>query len=120
MSKLISGICHGPIVAGVVGSKKPLYDIWGDAVNMASRMDSTGQTGTTLPSIIVKNLQQVNYLGQIQVLEETAMEIEKLGYECVPRGVRTVKGVGNVPTYFVKMDEDFNLVRLRRKEAVPQ
>jgi len=49
MSKLTLGICHGPIVAGVVGSKKPLYDIWGDAVNMASRMDSTGQTGTTLP-----------------------------------------------------------------------
>ncbi|CAH1132480.1 unnamed protein product [Ceutorhynchus assimilis] len=40
--KLRIGICHGKILAGVVGSKKPLYDIWGDPVNMASRMDSTG------------------------------------------------------------------------------
>lgn len=33
------------VTAGVVGSSKPLYDIWGNAVNMASRMDSTGTTG---------------------------------------------------------------------------
>ncbi|XP_066250810.1 adenylate cyclase type 2-like [Euwallacea similis] len=87
------GICHGPIVAGVVGSKKPLYDIWGNAVNMASRMDSTGSA------------------GHIQVLEETAIEVEKLGYKCVPRGMRTVKGVGEMPTFFVELDREFNLVR---------
>lgn len=69
---------------------------------------------------IQKSVIYANYLGQIQVLEETAMEIEKLGYECVPRGVRAVKGVGNVPTYFVKMDENFNLVRVHQKEVVPQ
>lgn len=39
----IAGISHGPLVAGVVGSKKPLYDIWGHPVNMASRMDTTGE-----------------------------------------------------------------------------
>ena len=36
---------HGPVTAGVVGSQKPLYDIWGNAVNIASRMDSTGEPG---------------------------------------------------------------------------
>ena len=39
------GINMGPIVAGVIGAKKPQYDIWGNAVNVASRMDSTGVVG---------------------------------------------------------------------------
>lgn len=39
------GISHGKVMAGVVGSSKPLYDIWGNSVNMASRMDSTGIPG---------------------------------------------------------------------------
>ena len=39
------GINMGPIVAGVIGAKKPQYDIWGNAVNVASRMDSTGLVG---------------------------------------------------------------------------
>ena len=42
---LISGIGIGPVVAGVIGAKKPQYDIWGNAVNVASRMDSTGIVG---------------------------------------------------------------------------
>lgn len=43
--KLRIGISHGKVMAGVVGSSKPMYDIWGNSVNMASRMDSTGLTG---------------------------------------------------------------------------
>lgn len=38
----VSGINIGPVVAGVIGARKPQYDIWGNAVNVASRMDSTG------------------------------------------------------------------------------
>ncbi|PRD30098.1 UNVERIFIED_CONTAM: Adenylate cyclase type 8 [Trichonephila clavipes] len=40
--KLRIGISHGPLVGGVIGAKKPVYDIWGNTVNEASRMDSTG------------------------------------------------------------------------------
>ncbi|MGH0140558.1 UNVERIFIED_CONTAM: hypothetical protein FKN15_023226 [Acipenser sinensis] len=43
--KLRIGINHGPVIAGVIGAQKPQYDIWGNSVNVASRMDSTGVLG---------------------------------------------------------------------------
>jgi len=42
MSYTFAGMAYGPVVAGVIGAKKPQYDIWGKAVNLASRMDTTG------------------------------------------------------------------------------
>lgn len=51
----LSGINHGPVIAGVIGAQKPQYDIWGNTVNVASRMDSTGVLGKI----------QVNDLGNV-------------------------------------------------------
>lgn len=42
---LHAGINHGPVIAGVIGARKPQYDIWGNTVNVASRMESTGELG---------------------------------------------------------------------------
>ncbi|XP_067305326.1 adenylate cyclase type 2 [Pseudorasbora parva] len=81
--KLRVGINHGPVIAGVIGAQKPQYDIWGNTVNVASRMDSTG------------------VLGKIQVTEETSRILQPLGYMCTCRGIINVKGKGELITYFV-------------------
>ncbi|XP_035736454.1 adenylate cyclase type 2-like isoform X3 [Vespa mandarinia] len=91
--RLRIGISHGEVSAGVVGAHKPLYDIWGDAVNMASRMDTTG-----LP-------------GKIQVTAETANVLEQQGVKCHLRGETWVKPKGYVTTYFVGIDERKQLQR---------
>ncbi|KAM9724196.1 adenylate cyclase type 2 isoform 2-T3 [Menidia menidia] len=81
--KLRVGINHGPVIAGVIGAQKPQYDIWGNTVNVASRMDSTG------------------VLGKIQVTEETSRILLTLGYMCSCRGIINVKGKGELKTFFV-------------------
>ncbi|XP_062372905.1 adenylate cyclase type 4-like [Sardina pilchardus] len=81
--KLRIGINHGPVIAGVIGAHKPQYDIWGNTVNVASRMDSTGE------------------LDKIQITEETRKVAESLGFSVTLRGVITVKGKGELTTYFI-------------------
>ncbi|XP_051519723.1 adenylate cyclase type 2-like isoform X1 [Myxocyprinus asiaticus] len=81
--KLRVGINHGPVIAGVIGAQKPQYDIWGNTVNVASRMESTG------------------VLGKIQVTEETSRILQMLGYICSCRGIINVKGKGDLKTFFV-------------------
>ncbi|KAG8002703.1 Adenylate cyclase type 6 [Nibea albiflora] len=77
------GLNMGPVVAGVIGARKPQYDIWGNTVNVASRMDSTGvpdyiQVTTDLYHVLVNN-----------------------GYQLDCRGVVKVKGKGEMTTYFL-------------------
>ncbi|XP_013877254.1 adenylate cyclase type 7 [Austrofundulus limnaeus] len=84
--RLRVGINYGPVIAGVIGARKPQYDIWGNTVNVASRMESTGE------------------LGKIQVTEETSAVLNRLGYSCECRGLINVKGKGELKTFFVCTD----------------
>ena len=77
------GMNVGPVVAGVIGARKPQYDIWGNTVNVASRMDSTGLPNHT------------------QVTEEVYIILKHLPYEFTLRGEVKVKGKGNMTTYFL-------------------
>ncbi|XP_066908792.1 adenylate cyclase type 3 isoform X2 [Halyomorpha halys] len=77
------GINHGPITAGVIGARKPHYDIWGNTVNVASRMESTGKAGC------------------IQVTAETCEILQSFGYTFEQRGLVAVKGKGQLMTYYL-------------------
>ncbi|KAK9747495.1 Adenylate cyclase, conserved domain [Popillia japonica] len=77
------GINIGPVVAGVIGARKPQYDIWGNTVNVASRMDSTGLPNHT------------------QVTEEVYQILKSYPYEFQCRGKVKVKGKGDMTTYFL-------------------
>lgn len=76
------GIHTGPVIAGVVGQKKLSYDIWGDTVNTASRMESSGEPG------------KVNISG-------TTYEMVKEFFICEYRGRMPVKYKGEIEMYFV-------------------
>jgi class 3 adenylate cyclase len=77
------GINTGPVVAGVIGTTKFIYDLWGDTVNMASRMESTG-----IP-------------GVIQVSRSVYEQLDKR-YDFEPRGPIEVKGKGLVDTWLLR------------------
>ncbi|XP_050975185.1 adenylate cyclase type 5 isoform X2 [Labeo rohita] len=81
--KMKIGLNIGPVVAGVIGARKPQYDIWGNTVNVASRMDSTG-----VPE-------------RIQVTTDLYQVLSSYNYTLEFRGVVKVKGKGEMTTYFL-------------------
>jgi guanylate cyclase len=76
------GINSGPVVAGVIGRKRFLYDLWGDAVNTASRMESHGTS------------------GRIQITR-TTKELLEDEFVCEPRGTIPVKGKGEIEAWYL-------------------
>lgn len=77
------GLHTGPIVAGVVGKKKYAYDIWGDTVNIASRMESNGEP------------------GKVNISNSTYQYIKE-HYQCLYRGKISAKNIGEVDMYFIE------------------
>jgi adenylate cyclase len=79
------GVHTGPVVAGIVGVKKFQYDIWGDTVNTASRMETAGE------------------VGRVNISESTYREIAaQPGWVLTPRGKVQAKGKGELEMYFVE------------------
>jgi guanylate cyclase len=76
------GINSGPVVAGVIGRKRFLYDLWGDAVNTASRMESHGTS------------------GRIQITRATK-ELLEGEFVCEPRGTISLKGKGEMEAWYL-------------------
>ncbi len=89
------GINRGPVVAGVIGTHKFIYDLWGDTVNIASRMESTG-----VP-------------GRIQVTEAAYEYMkDRLAFEA--RGEVSVKGKGMMPVFLLNLENIGDVVPAAR------
>lgn len=76
------GLHAGPAVAGVIGNRKLFYDVWGDTVNTASRMESLGEP------------------GRIQVTAAAKQELDQ-DYQFAPRGTVKIKGIGDLQTWWL-------------------
>lgn len=79
------GLHTGPVIAGVVGTRKFAYDIWGDTVNIAARIESQSEP------------------GRINISEYTFQKV-RYQFECSPRGRIYAKNKGDIPMYFVERE----------------
>ena len=81
------GIHTGPVVTGIVGTKKFAYDIWGDAVNIAARLEQTGA------------------VGKVNISESTYRLVKDI-FDCTHRGAIEAKNAGEIDMYFVEKRRD--------------
>jgi class 3 adenylate cyclase len=99
------GLHVGPVVAGVVGKKKYAYDIWGSAVNIASRMESNGTPGKV-------NISAYTY------------ELIKNHFECTYRGKLNAKNLGELDMYYVESEKPHvsmpQLISVGKEELIPK
>jgi class 3 adenylate cyclase len=79
------GVDCGPVVAGVIGEHKFIYDLWSDAVNTASRMESTGEAGQ---------------IQTTQRFKDAVSQYKEYTYQ--ERDEIIIKGIGTMKTYFLK------------------
>ena len=93
------GINSGPLLSGVIGKKKFLYDVWGDTVNLASRMESSGVAGRV-------NVSQSTY------------ELVKEVFDAEYRGKIVAKNMGEVDMYLIKEIKDRNYAKERNVETI--
>jgi guanylate cyclase len=87
------------VVAGVIGRKKFIYDLWGETVNMASRMESHGQGGT------------------IQITRSTR-ELVMHRFDCEPKGAIEVKGAGRTEIWQVTGRKGVRAAELQTDDGV--
>src|SRR5207249_5521794 len=75
------GLASGPVMAGIIGTRKFSYDVWGDAVNLAARLESSGEP------------------ERVQLSPEARVALTS--FDCEPRGEIDIKGVGPLETWFL-------------------
>ncbi len=81
------GLHSGPVIAGVLGRLRTTFDLWGDTVNVASRMESHG------------------VVGRVQISEQTRLLLGR-GFRCEPRGLVDIKGKGSQPVWLLSSWRD--------------
>ena len=110
--KFRCGLDLGPVVAGVIGDRKFIYDLWGDTVNTAARMETTSVTGKIQCTERFKEKVESKKLKDVSKKQEGIIfnSKEPSGYNLstfnfVERGEIDIKGKGKMRTYFLESNK---------------